>query len=79
VFDDPAVGLLREPFVAGIDTMIDKAVANIPNAEKVFERSSALNSFPVQISNWNGVAKNRAGIGITATSLKWRAGFVRRF
>jgi len=25
LFDDPAVGLLREPFIAGIDTMIDKA------------------------------------------------------
>ena len=23
--DDPAVGLLREPFIAGIDTMTDKA------------------------------------------------------
>jgi hypothetical protein len=29
VFDDPAVGLAREPFVAGIDTMIDRLVASI--------------------------------------------------
>jgi hypothetical protein len=36
VFDDPAVGLRREPFIAGIDTMIDKIVANIPNAGKGF-------------------------------------------
>ncbi|HXP35091.1 MAG TPA: hypothetical protein VN827_06065, partial [Chthoniobacterales bacterium] len=34
VFDDPAAGLSREPFIAGIDTMIDKAVVNIPDAEK---------------------------------------------
>ena len=34
VFDDPAAGLFREPFIAGIDTMIDKAVAKIPNAEQ---------------------------------------------
>jgi uncharacterized protein DUF6717 len=36
VFDDPAVGLSREPFISGIDTMIDKVVANIPNAERGF-------------------------------------------
>jgi hypothetical protein len=33
VFDDPAVGLSKEPFIAGIDTMIDKVVADIPRAE----------------------------------------------
>src|SRR4030095_13021606 len=36
VFDDPAVGLVREPFVAGIDTMIDRLVASIPDAEQCF-------------------------------------------
>ena len=36
VFDDPDVGLRHEPFVAGIDTMIDRLVQNIPNAEKGF-------------------------------------------
>jgi hypothetical protein len=36
VFDDPAVGLNREPFVAGIDKMIDQLVASIPNAERGF-------------------------------------------
>ena len=36
VFDDAAVGLSREPFIAGIDTMIDKMVAEIPNAERGF-------------------------------------------
>ena len=34
VFDDPAVGLHREPFIAGIDTMIDQLVADIPDAEQ---------------------------------------------
>ena len=28
VFDDAAVGLSKEPFIAGIDTLIDKATAN---------------------------------------------------
>lgn len=36
VFDDPAVGLQREPFVAGIDIMIDRLVAEIPSAAKGF-------------------------------------------
>jgi hypothetical protein len=46
VFDDPAVGLLREPFIAGIDTMIDKAVAHIPNAEKGFRAIFSAQQFP---------------------------------
>src|SRR5690606_16938668 len=31
-FDDPAVGLVREPFVLGIPAMIDRVVADIPNS-----------------------------------------------
>jgi hypothetical protein len=46
VFDDPAVGLSREPFIAGIDTMIDKAVAHIPNAEKGFRAIFSASPFP---------------------------------
>ena len=33
VFDDPQVGLVREPFVAGADTLIDRATADILDAE----------------------------------------------
>lgn len=32
VFDDPRVGLVREPFVAGSDTIIDRMVEGIENA-----------------------------------------------
>jgi hypothetical protein len=46
VFDDQAVGLFREPFIAGIDTMIDKAVADIPNAEKGFRAIFSPSPFP---------------------------------
>lgn len=46
VFDDPAVGLVREPFVAGIDTMIDRLVASIPDAEKGFRLLFAPTPFP---------------------------------
>src|ERR1700731_5044514 len=46
VFDDPAVGLSREPLIAGIDTMIDKAVADIPNAKKGFRAIFSASPFP---------------------------------
>lgn len=46
VFDDPAAGLSREPFIAGIDTMIDKAVVNIPDAEKGFRAIFSASPFP---------------------------------
>jgi hypothetical protein len=50
VFDDQAVDLFREPFIAGIDTMIDKAVADIPNAEKGFRAIFSASPFPG--ANW---------------------------
>ena len=46
VFDDPVTGLVREPFVAGIDQMIDRLVAEIPNAEKGFRLTFSPTPFP---------------------------------
>ncbi len=46
VFDDPAVGLDKEPFIAGIDTMIDKMTASIPNAERGFRAVFSASPFP---------------------------------
>lgn len=46
VFDDARVGLFREPFISGIDTMIDKAVAEIPNAERGFRAVFSAAPFP---------------------------------
>jgi hypothetical protein len=46
VFDDPALGLLREPFVSGIDTMIDRLVAAIPAADRGFRLLFAATPFP---------------------------------
>lgn len=46
VFDDPATGLVREPFVSGIDQMIDRLVANIPAAEKGFRLIFSPTPFP---------------------------------
>ena len=36
VFDDPKVGLEREPFVVGVPEMIDHLVRDIPNARDGF-------------------------------------------
>ncbi len=36
VFDDAVVGLSREPFVLGIDVMLDRLTAEIPNATSGF-------------------------------------------
>jgi hypothetical protein len=46
VFDDPEVGLHREPFVLGVDTMIDRMVASIPNATKGFRAIFSAERFP---------------------------------
>lgn len=46
VFDDPRVGLSQEPFVAGADTMIDRVVTDIPDAEKGFTLIFSAVPFP---------------------------------
>ena len=48
VFDDERVGLEKEPFVAGADTMIDTAVhlKGIPNAESGFLMVFSAGPFP---------------------------------
>lgn len=46
VFDDDAAGLVREPFVAGADTVIDRMVATIPEAERGFTLLFSDQPFP---------------------------------
>lgn len=46
VFDDEAVGLCREPFVAGVPEMIDELVAGIPDAEDGFRMLFSGSPFP---------------------------------
>jgi hypothetical protein len=46
VFDDPRVGLVREPFVLGIDVMLDRLVANLPGAEAGFRLLFSPRPFP---------------------------------
>jgi hypothetical protein len=46
VFDDPAVGLRREPFVAGVPEMIDVLVKDIPDSKEGFRLLFSANPFP---------------------------------
>lgn len=46
VFDDPSVGLVREPFVSGVTEMIDRLVATVPDASKGFRLSFSAQPFP---------------------------------
>ena len=46
MFDDPAVGLVREPFVCGADRMIDVATSHIPNADRGFFAIFSASPFP---------------------------------
>jgi hypothetical protein len=45
VFDDPSVGLEREPFVAGVTEMIDRLAACIPGAEGGFRLLFSVSPF----------------------------------
>ena len=46
VFDDAAVGLRQEPFVAGIPEMMDELVKDIPNADTGFRLLFSTKAFP---------------------------------
>ena len=46
VFDDDHFGLVREPFVAGVPEMIDRLVADIPDADKGFRLTFSARPFP---------------------------------
>jgi len=46
VFDDPATGLRREPFVAGVPEMIDYLVRDIPGATNGFRMVFSTEEFP---------------------------------
>ena len=46
VFDDARMGLVQEPFVAGIPEMIDILVADIPDADKGFRLTFSAQPFP---------------------------------
>ena len=46
MFDDAAVGLMREPFVSGIPEMMELLVARIPDAHQGFRLVFSAQPFP---------------------------------
>jgi hypothetical protein len=46
VFDDPAVGLQREPFISGADEIIERMVRDVPNAQQGFTLVFSRQPFP---------------------------------
>lgn len=78
VFDDAKVGLVREPFVGGADTMIDVATAHIPNASQGFVAVFSAGYFPDAkiVLEW---VREEGGGNVTAGPTRtWKAGFARR-
>ena len=63
VFDDPRVGLVQEPFVAGADTIIDRVVADIPDAERGFTLVFSSTAFPDTNIGLIGSVKKAAATG----------------
>ncbi|MBW1911336.1 MAG: hypothetical protein JRJ11_17645 [Deltaproteobacteria bacterium] len=61
VFDDPRVGLVREPFVSGIPELIDKLVKDIPDADKGFRLLFSGAPFPGYTSKFVWLRKERGG------------------
>ena len=55
VFDDATVGLVREPFVFGIDRMIDELTRDIPSAPQGFKLIFSASPFPGHAAKleWN--------------------------
>ena len=61
VFDDPRVGLVREPFVAGIPEMIDLLVGHIPDAQSGFRLTFSASPFPGYQKRFDWVREEMGG------------------
>ena len=85
VFDDERVGLDKEPFVAGADTMIDTAVhlKGIPNAEAGFLMVFSAGPFPDAdfdlewLREEGGGNMYKAGLRSRVPCRKWKVGSAR--
>ena len=65
VFDDARVGLAHEPFVAGADTMSDRVVADIPDADRASHSCSPARPFQAINTGLTGGGTRLTAIGIT--------------
>jgi hypothetical protein len=61
VFDDDRVGLVREPFVAGIPEMIDLLTGHIPDARKGFRLTFSASPFPGYQKRFDWVREEMGG------------------
>ena len=61
VFDDPAVGLVREPFVSGIPEMIEAITRDIPDAESGFNLIFSPTPFPGMTAELERVREEYGG------------------
>ena len=77
VFDDPAVGLVREPFVGGVPEMIDQLVAGIADADKGFRLLFSAREFPGYQKKMTWVRGDSTGNWYRTDDPPVEAGFVR--
>lgn len=70
VFDDPTCDLLREPFIAGIDKMLDAFVANIPDAANGFLLYFSSSPFPSSTIKLTWVREEAGGNWYYSDALK---------
>ena len=61
VFDDPAVGLEREPFVSGADTIIEYFASRIPDAGSGFNLVFSGQPFPGCDAEFDWVREESGG------------------
>jgi hypothetical protein len=71
VFDDDAVGLVQEPFVAGADIMIDKVLAakGLRNPESGFRLIFSAGEFPGYDARFDWVREGEGGNWYKSDSL----------
>ena len=61
VFDDDRVGLVMEPFVAGVPDMIDHLVEDISNARQGFRMTFSASPFPGHTHSLRWVKEESGG------------------
>lgn len=70
VFDDPAVGLVQEPFIAGADVIIDRMVESIPDAQQGFTLLFSAAPFPGHHIEFDWVRADMSGNWYRSSALE---------
>lgn len=77
IFDDPARGLVREPFVSGVPAILDDLVSAIPGAREGFRLIFSAQPFPATRHNTRKSKWSTAALG-TKRRMDAKAGFAQR-